>query len=45
MGMIGWLLNVLRNLMRAARNAALFLTLAWMLWLACIWLIVTQLGG
>lgn len=42
--MIGWMLNVLRNLMRAARNAALFLMVGWLLRLAFTWLIVVILG-
>lgn len=42
--MIGWMLNVLRNLKRVALKAALFLTLAWMLKLATFWYITASLG-
>ncbi len=42
--MIGWILNFLRNLLRAARNAALFMVFVWLLRLAFAWLVTTILG-
>lgn len=42
--MIGWTLNFLRNLLRAALNAALFLIAGWLLRLAFAWTIVVILS-
>lgn len=42
--MIGWMLNVLRNLKRVALKAALFLMAGWLLRLAFLWGIIVMIG-